>query len=381
MAMPSKEIQTVNKPGRPPVKERDPALDLIRIFTLCTVISIHFYLNNGYYNVNVVGIRMYAMTIHRTTLLVCVPLFIVLTGYLSCMKRPGKGCYRGLWKNISIYVLSSTACIVWEFLQHNPYTPGKIAASILGFWAAPYSWYVEMYIGLALLAPFLNVLYHGLESKAGKRRLIAVMLLLTAIPCMFNTYNFTTEGWCLSPSVSTSFQQILPDWWVHIYPITYYFIGCYLREYPPKVKKRTSFSIYCTTALLFGVYDIYRSDGQPHYDGGFLSWYSLPTVILTVSVFTFFLNLSTEEFPPLVKRLLARLSDLCLGAYLVSWISDSILYPRLNAAVPVMQLRLNWIFIVIPAGIFLSFGISFLVDLARQALAAGVRALREQGRK
>ena len=46
-----------------------------------------------------------------------------------------------------------------------------------------------------------------------------------------------------------------------------------------------------------------------------------------------------------------------------------------------MQLRLNWIFIVIPAGIFLSFGISFLVDLARRALAAGVRALREQGRK
>lgn len=46
-----------------------------------------------------------------------------------------------------------------------------------------------------------------------------------------------------------------------------------------------------------------------------------------------------------------------------------------------MQLRLNWIFIVIPAGIFLSFGISFLVELARQALSAGVRTLREQGRK
>ena len=38
--------------------------------------------------------------------------------------------------------------------------------------------------------------------------------------------------------ILTSFQGIfnikyslIPDWWIGIYPLTYYFIGCYLKEY------------------------------------------------------------------------------------------------------------------------------------------------------
>ena len=37
--------------------------------------------------------------------------------------------------------------------------------------------------------------------------------------------------WFLNPTSSSEYGPIIPDWWVNIYPLTYYFLGCYLREY------------------------------------------------------------------------------------------------------------------------------------------------------
>lgn len=39
----------------------------------------------------------------------------------------------------------------------------------LDFTGSNYSWYIEMYIGLFLLAPFLNLAYGKLKSKSKSR--------------------------------------------------------------------------------------------------------------------------------------------------------------------------------------------------------------------
>lgn len=354
------------------------AADIARVYALICVPSIHFYLNNGFYSQNVAGIRMFVMIIHRTFLLVCVPLFMVLTGYLSGGKTLSRGCYSGLRKNIMVYILSCAACIVYRFLTGAELSVLRAVFSILDFSAAPYSWYVKMYIGLALLSPFLNILYHGLETRKKKQCLLAVMLVLTAVPGILNCHDFFTAGWLLNPSSSTTYQTIFPNWWTGVYPLTYYFIGCYLREYPPKVKKRHSFSVYCGTSILAGAYNFYRCHGVTHSSTGYLGWGDLPVVILTVSVFILILSLPSERFPPWSVKLLERLSGLCLGAYLVSWVFDDIFYPKLNAAVPVMPLRLNYFFLIVPPVIILSFALSWLLSLIQRALASGACALRNK---
>lgn len=361
------------------VSNRLPAVDLARVYALICVPSIHFYLNNGFYSQNIAGIRMFVMVIHRTFLMVCVPLFMVLTGYLSGGKTLSRGCYSGLWKNIIIYILSSAACIVHSLLTRTELSILRAFFSILDFSAAPYSWYVKMYIGLALLSPFLNILYRGLETRKKKQCLLAVMLVLTAVPGVLNCYDFFTEGWLLNPSSSTAYQVVFPNWWTNIYPLTYYFIGCYLREYPPKVKKRYSFSVYCGTSILAGAYNYYRCYGAVHSgESTYMGWGSLPVVILTVSVFILILSLPPERFPPWSVKLLERLSGLCLGAYLVSSIFDTTFYPKLNAAVPDMPLRMNYFFLIVPSVIILSFALSYLLSLIQRMLEAGVRALRNR---
>ena len=96
-----------------------------------------------------------------------------------------------------------------------------------------------MYIGLFLLIPFLNIIYNNLKSQKHKQILVWTLFCLTILPSMFNIFNFETSHWWAVPSSSDIFSKIVPAWWINFYPITYYFVGCYLREYGLKIKTKT----------------------------------------------------------------------------------------------------------------------------------------------
>ena len=64
-------------------RTRNTTLDLIRIFACFCVVSVHFFLNNGFYNHPVIGKRMFLMVCVRSFFMICVPLFVILSGYLE----------------------------------------------------------------------------------------------------------------------------------------------------------------------------------------------------------------------------------------------------------------------------------------------------------
>ena len=67
--------------------QRDIGLDLTRILAFLAVPSVHFFLNSTYYDTAIVGPRMALMTVMRTAFMVCVPLYMLLSGYLSAGKH------------------------------------------------------------------------------------------------------------------------------------------------------------------------------------------------------------------------------------------------------------------------------------------------------
>lgn len=267
--------------------------------------------------------------------------------------------YHGLAKNMCIYLLANIACSLRLFAINGNFSFRTLATRLLDYSEPGYAWYLEMYFGLYLLSPFLNLAYRGLTSKKQKQLLLATMIFSTAMPSIINIR-----------------VQLIPDWWIRFYPVTYYFLGCYLREYPLKGKKWHFVLGYTALVLLTGVIDYFRCYGSPYTSAPWLSWQALPTMLLGLCVFAYFHQLSTERFPEWSKRLLAKLSDLCLGAYLTSWIFDSIMYPRLNAAVGSMPLRLNYFLLIVPIDIVLSFMMSYVLHLLYQALLYGVKMLR-----
>ncbi len=335
-------------------KTRNPAMDLIRCIALLGVVLVHFFLNGGYYELKVAGLDMHIMTVIRTAAMVCVPLFIMLTGYLMCEKKLSAKYFFKLNKTLAVYVLASIACAAF-YIMLNIFVTGQempIADLIWGIFAyetAPYGWYVEMYIGLYLLIPFLNILYQGLPGKREKQYLLAVLVLLTAVPYVVNIFRFSDAAWWLEPSASGEYRKILPAWWVDLYPFTYYFLGCYLREYPLKGRRRTKLGLYAAAVFCAGTFNFYRSAGARFVWGVWQEWGSLLNVIQVVLLFDLLGSLDLTALGTKSRKCLARLSDWCFGAYLVSVIFDEVFYILLEKLCPEPRQRFLYLVPVVLA--------------------------------
>ncbi len=331
------------------LKSRNSAMDIIRIVAVFTVVSVHFFLHNGFYSQTVKGTEMYIMVLMRTFFSVCVPLFIILTGYLMSKKTLSKKYYSGIVKTLIIFVLATIVCMVFKTIKYDdPFTVKAFILNTLNFTGANYSWYIEMYIGLFLIIPFLNLAYNNLKDKKQKQILVLTMIGITILPTALNIFNFETAAWWLDPKSSDTFSALLPDWWIGFYPITYYFTGCYLREYGLKLKTRTLFILLVSAIVLFGSFNFYRSYDTTFKSGVYVYWYGFEPYVLSTILFALLSRIKTEKCKPATKFVLWKLSDLALGIYLLSYVFDVIVYEKLNASVPVMLDRLPYYFITVP---------------------------------
>lgn len=329
--------------------KRDFSLDIIRILATFFVVSVHFFLNNGFYNEIMAGKRMYVMTLMRSFFSICVPLLIMLTGYLMSQKKLCRKYYSGAVKTLSVYVIVAVIHILYKnHISPGMYTLVGGVRAILNFTAANYSWYIEMYIGLFLLIPFLNLAYNGLSGRRQKLVLIFSCLFLTSLPTAF-----------------------VPDWWSHIYPITYYFIGCYLREYGMPIGRGKCALLLPVAAVISGSLVFYVNRGKIFGWGRLQDYGSITCVVMAVLFFGIFvgnqaLNKAIGRHAA-VAKCVRYLSDLTLGAYLMSYIVDTKVYPVLLVRVPVMTHRLEYYFVVVPVVFVCSMLLSAAVNLIYKA--------------
>lgn len=98
------------------MKNRNSSMDIIRCVALFCVISVHFYLNSGFYSNIVSGREMYGMILVRNVFVICVPLFIMLSGYLMRKRKPEIGYYKRGIKILVIYLMASMVCVLYKIL-------------------------------------------------------------------------------------------------------------------------------------------------------------------------------------------------------------------------------------------------------------------------
>lgn len=70
-----------------------------------------------------------------------------------------------LIKIIIIYTIAAILCSIFNIVK-DKITVKTILINYFSFKAAPYGWYVGMYMGLYLMIPFLNKAWNGFEEKS-----------------------------------------------------------------------------------------------------------------------------------------------------------------------------------------------------------------------
>lgn len=325
--------------------KRDSRLDLIRIFSLFCVIGVHFFLNSGFYTQIVSGKKMFIMCIFRSFFSICVPMFITLTGYLMNKKTFSKKYYKGLFKTLTIYLICSVIYFIFSKLYlHEKISFIMFIKNILSFDGTKYSWYIEMYVGLFLLIPFLNLIFNNLKNQEEARALLFTLMILLAVPSLINIFGISM------------------NWWNNLYPIFYYFLGAYLSKYKVNLNKFCSILFLVIILILDGLFNFYISYKGKYIWNTWNSYSSLPIMTSTFLVFNILLtvkisNSKTKAF------ILKTLSDACLGAYLISCIFDNIYYKKLANMIPIVKDRFTYAPILIILVFISSLLSSILINL------------------
>lgn len=325
---------------------RLPGLDVVRSLAIFFVIGGHFFfLHTNYRTISFEGWNLFFQGICASLFLVSVPLFLLLTGYLNCNKCLSIGYYKGIIRIIVAYWVYCIISILYRhFFCGESYSVLVWIKKILNFSVVNYSWYIEMYIGLFILIPFLNIIYNNLQQKKGKQILILTFLILTALPPFINRVGY----------------KFVPDNFVALYPVTFYFIGAYIHEYKFKFGKLKLLLILLFLCMLDPMINLIRGDARISVLGG---RDSLFYTAIAVIVFLLFYDVDFKS------KLITKISLLSLDMYLCSWIFDNLYYGYFKTRCFESQQQFFAFFpIIVPLVFFSSFGVAWLREKASLGL-------------
>lgn len=327
------------------MKERNINLDLIRFFAIFFVISVHFLLHTGFYDISINGIQPFILIFFRTIFMMCVPLFLLLTGFLMNKKELSKKYYLGIIRVIFVYIVAKFFYLIVDTFYFNEINSFSAVLRRIFNFNNDYSWYVNMYIGLFLLIPFINLIYNNLKNQRQKQVLIFSLFILSSLA-----------------TLSFKGLVVFPDWWSSLYTLTYYFIWAYMREYGFNIKK-SKVIILLFAVILASTIFYYALGYNKQFSVRTFTEYGGPgTFVSAVLLFGLLLNLNISKFPKTINKLIIKVSEVSFGMYLFSYMIDKIIYQKFNNYILNMNERFIYYFLVVPLIFLTSFLVSFCVN-------------------
>ncbi|MBO5557046.1 MAG: acyltransferase family protein [Oscillospiraceae bacterium] len=343
--------------------KRDENLDLIRSVAILLLVGLHFIAGTGWYMLPNLGPADLAVQGYRVLVNDCVPLFLLLTGYLCCRKELSASHYLGL---VHIYVIYLLACLASLLMKavflHEAIDLRYALGAIANHYACDYSWYVSMYTGLFLLIPFLNALYARLDSRRNKRLLIGTLLFLSAGPSLLN------GKW-----------NLYFEWWTELYPLTYYFLGAYLREYRPRIPVGRGLAFLAAMLLLFGGWNFLRCRPGIFQWTDYTGFTGAACAMTAVPLFLLLQRVDMARWAALLRRGVHRVSLLSYGAYLFSFLSDAWVHRLLRARVPEPMMRFRYALPCVLLSLTLALAMSWAAEILAAPLEKGITACLRRG--
>lgn len=284
------------------MRSRQPGIDLLRCLGLLFVNGVHAYLYNGYYYEPQMGILMWGANSFKWLFFTCNGLFMLLTGYLKCEKPLNKSYYRSLLPILTGYLLTCLVSFpIRHFLIGEKLSLYEWLEKMVTF--GNYAWYIEMYIGLLLLSPIINLALGQLKEPKQLYWAAGTMVVISALS-------------------SVTPINLAPDYWTSLYPVTYYVIGAVIRKLQPQIKRWLCLTLAAAFSMWLGLLTLITTDGGA--SDGFGQGYGGFWVTLIITFV--FLGLYRIKLGSRVSKVLAWLSGGVFEGYILSRLFDVWVY-------------------------------------------------------
>ena len=295
------------------MKERKLNIDILKCIAIVFVVGVHFFLHTNYYGRSFSFKSIFLSSFIWMILMTCVPLFIMTTGYLMKDKTYSETYFIKLLPVIGIYALAAAVYTFFDMRVVNEEYFAKLLENIFSF--SHYAWYVNLYIGLYLLIPFLNAGFNSLTSRKNQVVVLAILVLLTIVPPTLSLLNNNEQNFLILP-------HIIPDYWKGLWPITYYLLGAFLASSNKKLSFKELVIVILDVLSVFGLAAISETSFGIEYR-------ILPVFLLSSLIFYSVIHLKVSIKNEWLKRVILFISKNTLPIYLLSVIGDYYWYPKI----------------------------------------------------
>ncbi len=276
-------------------------VDLIRTVAIFLVILLHVSIESVVIPETVSPITAwYVFDFYNSIARPCVPLFVMLTGYLllqpSKVNEPLKVFFKKRWARIGLpFIFWSIIYFAWVTVFDN----GTFSASsyLTSMLQGPYVifWYLYMLIGLYLLTPILRV-FIAYASDHVMKLLLAVWFVGTGLVPLAALMGFNLNGNVF----------ILPGW------IGYFLLGSFLPKLNLKPRRwklyglmGVGFSWTMIGSIMTEVYNV----PQIYF---FFDYLTANVIVASVAMFLLLTSISTASYDKLPSK--ARRAIQTIGA-------------------------------------------------------------------
>lgn len=295
------------------MKEREIGSDVIRALAIVCVVCGHFFsVNTPYNDASKEGFLMLIQgSLKGFFCYLGIPLFLMLTGYFNCKKEFSAQYYKGIKRILIPYVVISVT--TWLMLSEN-HSIKELILGTLGYRIIGYAWYVEMFIGLYLCIPFLNMIVKNVFASGNKRTIIGlfgVLVFMTSLPPLIDRGNY----------------RMVPDYWQACFPVLLYFTGAYIRYFQPEIKRKTVATL--AIVLIYLQHPISNWLYVNIVGGGIVNafgpYYAIPGYVAITLLFVLLYKVHIENF--MLKSVITNISIVSYEMFLFSYLCDRLIYP------------------------------------------------------
>lgn len=284
---------TAGEAEKPNTGGRNTGLDLLRAFAVLMVITCHYTLSIGFADTPVqLTPYWWHLSMARWLAQTGVPLFMMLSGYFLLSHRYDRRHFSSF-----VHFLRNYFIIALLFLLKNRITTPDVLKQFVNL---NYLWYINMYFGLALIAPALNAVVEGL-SRDAFFLLLGILFVLS--------------------SLGTVFGEWFTSYWFGLYPLLYYGIGAGIRRYSVSAERKLPLLVILSAVLVLqsartcfgdvgGVFNWYRN-----YGGYSNAYNAVPTVMGTTALFLLCKDISVKN--GFLAGCLRQISSQSLEVYLL----------------------------------------------------------------
>lgn len=297
------------------MKERKLNIDLLKCIAIVFVVGVHFFLHTNYYGQSFTFKSIFLSSFIWMILMTCVPLFIMTTGYLMKDKTYSEDYFIKLLPVIGIYALTAAVYTFFDMRVVNEEYLGKLFENIFSF--SHYAWYVNLYIGLYMLIPFLNAGFNSLTSRKNQVVVLGILVLFTIVPPTLSLLNKNEQNFMILP-------HIIPDYWKGLWPITYYLLGAFLAS----SKKKSSFKELVFVIFILDILSVFGLAAISETTFG-IEYGVLPVFLLSSLIFYSVIHLKVSIKNEWLQRVVLFISKNTLPIYLLSVIGDYYWYPKM----------------------------------------------------